>query len=128
GKTADASRWLERALAADPNYPPALNNQGNLLLEQGRIDEAYDHYQRALAVDPQYATARHNLAVALRRRGDISGFVREFKRAQRMRVNEQDAELREHRRQVRQEGRSGCLGVLLLVLAPAAVVAIARWL
>lgn len=130
GNAAAAAGWLERALALDPNYPPALNNRGNLLLEEGRIAEARELYERALAVDPDYSTARHNLAVALRRSGDISGFVREFKRAQRQRIGEQEAEIRDQRRRAREEGRGGCLpGAAVLVLVPlAAAAAIARWL
>ena len=80
-------------------------------------------------MDPNYSTARHNLAVALRRSGDIGGFVREFKRAQRLRVSEQEARWREEQRQARQEGRRGCLpGAAVLLLVPLlAAAAAARW-
>jgi tetratricopeptide (TPR) repeat protein len=56
-RPADARRELERALALNPAYVPALLNLGNLCEQEGRRDEARDQYARALQLDPGNAMA-----------------------------------------------------------------------
>jgi tetratricopeptide (TPR) repeat protein len=41
--------------------PQSFNNEGLLLRESGRIDDAERAFSHALAIDPQYASARQNL-------------------------------------------------------------------
>lgn len=43
----------------------SFNNEGVLLREAGRLDEARAAFEKALAVDPRIATAAHNLSVLL---------------------------------------------------------------
>jgi tetratricopeptide (TPR) repeat protein len=62
---------------------PAIVNVGNLLLEDGVIDDAIEHYQAALRIDDTYAPAHLNLGIAYRRLGRRADAVREFRRANR---------------------------------------------
>jgi tetratricopeptide (TPR) repeat protein len=64
---------------ADPGYPLAEFNLGNLYDEQGRLDEALQHYRRALALNPQYADAHFNLALLCERLGDPLKAVHHWK-------------------------------------------------
>jgi len=52
------------------NYLPH-NNLGVALQDEGRIDEAIDHYLKALQINPYYEKAHYNLGVALQDEGRI---------------------------------------------------------
>src|SRR5271156_3196446 len=59
GRSADPKADLKRAdelasqaLALDPNYPVAHFDKANILLYQGRLDEAIAENERTLALDP----------------------------------------------------------------------------
>ena len=81
GDRGAAQRLLALALELDPRCVAAIVNQGNLLLEDGRPDDAVAVYQRALAIDADSADAHHNLGVAYRRLGRRADSVRELRRA-----------------------------------------------
>jgi tetratricopeptide (TPR) repeat protein len=66
------------------NYPPALTNLGNLLLERGEVQAAIASYEAAIAADPQYALAHVNLAAAYKRAGRVEDAVRTLRHAQRL--------------------------------------------
>jgi tetratricopeptide (TPR) repeat protein len=72
------------ALEADPRSPAAITTLGNLLLEDGDIDEAIEHYESALLADDGYAPAYHNLGVALHRKGRRGEAVRMLRKATRL--------------------------------------------
>ena len=72
------------ALEADPRGVAAIVTVGNLLLEDGDVDEAVAHYEYALLIDPDYGPAYHNLGVALHRRGRKSEAVRMLRKATRL--------------------------------------------
>lgn len=57
-----AEAELQRALALQPNYPPAWLNLGNLHEDRGSAEAARTAYARALALDPQSAEALSRLA------------------------------------------------------------------
>ena len=60
----DATRSaLDRALAIDPDYAPALNQKGMLLRRNGNFLEAEAAYLKAVTVSPDYALAHYNLGV-----------------------------------------------------------------
>ncbi len=72
------------ALASVEGYPPALTNVGNLLFEDGAIDDAIAHYEAAILRDDGYAVAHRNLGIALKRSGRIDEGVRSLRRAGRL--------------------------------------------
>ncbi|MEO6836166.1 MAG: tetratricopeptide repeat protein [Candidatus Tumulicola sp.] len=72
------------ALACAANYPPALTNLGNLLLEAGQNEAAIARYEAAIRANPDYAAAHLNLGVAYKRAGRIDEAVRSLRRAQRL--------------------------------------------
>jgi tetratricopeptide (TPR) repeat protein len=75
---------LIAALEADPRSVAAITTIGNLLLEDGAVDEAIAHYQYALIIDDAYAPAYHNLGVALHRSGRKAEAVRMLRKATRL--------------------------------------------
>ena len=66
GRLGQAERWLRRAVAEDPTFPPAWNNLGVVLMERGKIAEASRVFQRAFAADNGNSDEiRENLRLAL---------------------------------------------------------------
>jgi Flp pilus assembly protein TadD len=59
---ASALQLLDQIDAAAPNQAVAYNLRGEILLEEGKDDEAEAAWRTALAVDPQFQEARFNLA------------------------------------------------------------------
>ena len=57
---------FSEALTYVPRFAPALANIGNLLFEEGVLDDAIAHYEAAIRADESYAIAHLNLAVAYR--------------------------------------------------------------
>lgn len=74
------------ALDADAGCVPVIVNIGNLLLEDGAIEEAIVHYEAALRMDDDYPVAHLNLGVAYKRLGRHADAVRELRRANRLEV------------------------------------------
>jgi tetratricopeptide (TPR) repeat protein len=70
---------LRKFIEAETEYALAEFNLGNLYDEQGRMDEAFEHYRRALALNPQYADAHFNLALLCERLGDQLKAVHHWK-------------------------------------------------
>ncbi len=75
---------LVLALDAEPRSAAAITTVGNLLLEDGALDEAVVHYQYAILIDDAYAPAYHNLGVALHRGGRRGEAVRMLRKATRL--------------------------------------------
>lgn len=71
---------LERA----EKHAPALVNVGNLLLEEGALEDAIDYYQAAMRADPAYPLAYRNLSVACKRLGRPGEAVRNLRVADRL--------------------------------------------
>src|SRR5581483_4933636 len=59
-KAADCYR---AALAADPDYAPALSNLADLLTDAGQTEEALGFYERALNREPDNAQLRLNRSI-----------------------------------------------------------------
>lgn len=60
---AAAQEAVDAALAIDPDYAPALNQQGMLLRRNGKFLEAEAAYLKAVTASPDYALAHYNLGV-----------------------------------------------------------------
>ena len=66
GRLGQAEQLLRRALEVDPEYVPALNNLGVVLMERGRPGEARVIFQQAFALDSgQSDSIRQNLRLAI---------------------------------------------------------------
>lgn len=68
GRLGQAEQILRRALETDPNFVPALNNLGVVLMERGETGEARVVFQQAFAADSgQTDSIRENLKLAIAR-------------------------------------------------------------
>ena len=66
GRLGQAEQLLRRALEVDPQYVPALNNLGVVLMERERPGEARVIFQQAFALDSgQSDSIRQNLRLAI---------------------------------------------------------------
>ncbi|MDR5654464.1 tetratricopeptide repeat protein [Xinfangfangia sp. LG-4] len=66
GRLGQAEQILRRALEQDPDFIPALNNLGVVLMEKGETGEARRVFQRAFALDSGNSDAiRENLRLAI---------------------------------------------------------------
>lgn len=68
GRLGQADQMLRRALELDPDFVPALNNLGVVLMEKGETGEARRVFQRAFALDSGKSDdIRENLRLAIAR-------------------------------------------------------------
>ena len=76
----EESLWTH-TLACTSNNRVALNNMGNLLLKQGKLDEAIARYRKALDIKPDYADALNNLGTALSAKENLEEAIVQFRKA-----------------------------------------------
>ncbi|SHJ13613.1 tetratricopeptide repeat protein [Wenxinia saemankumensis] len=82
GRLGQAERLLRQAVEEDPDFPPAWNNLGVILMEQGRTGEASEMFRRAYATDNGDSDEiRDNLRLALARL-DATGYGDEEENAE----------------------------------------------
>jgi predicted Zn-dependent protease with MMP-like domain len=62
GRTEEALAWLEQALIAHPEGAEAHNGRGEILWDEGKIDEALHEFDRSVQADPKFITAYLNRA------------------------------------------------------------------
>jgi tetratricopeptide (TPR) repeat protein len=67
----EAEEYYTRATEADPEYPLAHFNMGNLHDELGNFEDARRHYLKAIQLSPRYADAYFNLALLCERNNDV---------------------------------------------------------
>lgn len=73
GRLGQAEQILRRALEIDPDFVPALNNLGVVLMEKGETGEARRVFQRAFALDSGNSDSiRENLRLAIARSENIA--------------------------------------------------------
>jgi tetratricopeptide (TPR) repeat protein len=84
GRRAEGLEAFAEALACDPSCAAALTNIGNLLLEDGHLEDAIDHYDAAIVANDRYALAYRNLGIALRRAGRRDASVSALRKADRL--------------------------------------------
>lgn len=72
GRIGQAETILRQALEEDPDFVPALNNLGVVLMEQGEYGEARLVFRKAFALDSGRTDAiRENLRLAIARMEDL---------------------------------------------------------
>ncbi len=64
-----------------PRHARAHNNLGNALNDQGRREEALDHYAESLRLAPGSAVVHFNFGLALERLGEVDRAVEEYRKA-----------------------------------------------
>lgn len=78
-------------LQKNPGCWMAHDNLGVILVAQGRLDEAIDHYHEALKLRPSNPRSHYDLGIALRRKGQTDDAIHEYQEALRLRPNYQKA-------------------------------------
>ena len=68
-------------IAREPANPIAHINLGNVLTDQGRLDEAIGCYRKALSLKPDFADAHYNLAGVLKTQGKLDEAVACYREA-----------------------------------------------
>lgn len=68
GMQEDALRQFRKAVEARPNFSPAHNEAGKILLDRGEYDEAIQCFVKAIGIDPRTEYVR-NLQVSFSKKG-----------------------------------------------------------
>jgi len=92
---------LKRAIAADPKFPEAHLQLGNLNADQGKFAEAIPEYQRALELNSDLADAHYRLAQSYVRTGQKDKAQDQFQVYQQLRAQHL-ADLDKQRADIRQ--------------------------
>ena len=82
--------WRD-TLAKNPDCWMAHNNLGLLLENQGRIEEAMEHYHKAIQINPNYFEALNNLGVALAAKGRFDEAIENYRKAIQINPNYSEA-------------------------------------
>ena len=90
GMYRDIETFYRRTIERNPDCWMAENNLGVTLENEGRLDEAYLHYNRVLRIQPD-ARAHYNMGVILRRQGRKEGAVAQFEESLRLDSTSADA-------------------------------------
>ena len=77
----DSETIWNHALACTSNNYIAYNHLGNVLLQQGKVDEAISNYHEALQIYPNYAADEGNLGDALLQQGNVDGAISHYQKA-----------------------------------------------
>jgi Flp pilus assembly protein TadD len=64
GRPREAELHYRQVVKLQPDFPPAYNNLGAALFQQGRFAEAIACFEEALRLDPDYTDVRANLEMA----------------------------------------------------------------
>lgn len=75
---------FERALEVTTRNNMAHNNLGNVLMQQGKLEEAAEHYQAALRISPGMTDARNNLGNVIFEMGGAGNAVEHYREALRL--------------------------------------------
>lgn len=77
----DTEGLWRAVIAVDPNSAIANNDLGNLLRNQGKLDEAIEHYHRVIKANPTYPAVYYNLGNALSSQGKIDESIESYRAA-----------------------------------------------
>ena len=80
-----------KALSIRPNYAEAYYNLGNVLNDQGKLEEAIEAYNKALSIKSDYADAYNNMGVALKEQGKPDEAVAAYNKALAIKPNYAEA-------------------------------------
>ena len=91
GKSADARKYFERALLADPGFAQAKMNLGIALLAQQKLEQARAALEQASAVLPNDPYAWYNLGLAYKDSNEPEKAVTAFQQVEKIAPDEPDA-------------------------------------
>jgi tetratricopeptide (TPR) repeat protein len=74
------SLWTH-TLACTSDNAVAHNNFGVTLLQKGKVNEAFTHYQKALQINPGYVEAHINFGNALLQKGNVDEAITHYQKA-----------------------------------------------
>lgn len=80
GEFVEAETLYLKAIELDPGFCDAMDNLGQMLREQNRIDEAINWYQKSLEVTPDNPVAIQNLALAYSLQGKTEAALEEYEK------------------------------------------------
>ena len=83
----NSATLFQHALKVTSNNYLAHNNLGNILADQGNLQEAVSHYQEALKIEPNFPRAHNNLGRALARQGKVDEAVVHYREALQLKPN-----------------------------------------
>ena len=72
--------WLQ-TIRLNPDCWLARNNLGNVLLQEGKVEEAITQFQQTLQIKPGYAEAHNNLGNALFQKGRVEEAITHYQQA-----------------------------------------------
>ncbi len=75
-----AIKAYQDAIAATPNWAPALNGLGTALFKQDKKDQAVAQYKLAVEADPAFSTGWYNLGKACRKVSDFKTAANAYER------------------------------------------------
>ncbi len=75
-------------IACTKNNEIAHNNLGNVLYQEGFVDEAIPHFQQALQINPENATTHFNLGNALLQKGRVAETISHFQKALQLKADD----------------------------------------
>ena len=83
----NSTTLFKHTLEKTTNNPIMLNNMGNVLEGEGRLDEAISHYTEALRIDPNLSDSYNNIGLALTKQGRADEAIPNFLKAIRINPN-----------------------------------------
>jgi tetratricopeptide (TPR) repeat protein len=86
------SLWTRAQACGSGNYM-VLNNAGNLLVKQGKLDEAIAQFRKSLEIAPDYVQAINNLGNALAMKGADEAAIAQYEKALKIRPGYTSAQI-----------------------------------
>ena len=86
-----ATDLISRAIGIDSGQSLFYINLGNVLQEQGRLEESIQAYQQAIHLQPDHADAYSNLGVALQKQGKLEESIEAYQQAIHLQPEHADA-------------------------------------
>ena len=91
GKSADAQKYFEQAIAADPDFAQAKMNLGISLLAQQKLDQARTALEQAAVLLPNDPYASYNLGLADKDSNEPEKAIAAFQHVEKIAPDEPDA-------------------------------------
>jgi len=81
GDMLEGLAMMELAVHLQPDYYDALNNLGNVMVKENRLDEARGLFLKCISLNPDAIGPMVNLGAVMKKKGDIAGAINMVKQA-----------------------------------------------